>query len=92
MRRGSWVRTKRGGSPRGTVTEVENRRVLVRWVGTGRGRWASKRLCGRASHPGRSCWKAHSLDRALDSLRSERDALENWCESLGIPLAFKNAH
>jgi len=51
-----------------------------------------RRVSGRVSSPPRALVLEGSLDTALHSPRSERDALKNWCDAADIALAFKTVH
>lgn len=76
---------------RGFVTAIESHRACVRWTGRSKGEWVGKRSVGITAAP-RVLMLEGSLDPELHSTRSERAALETWCTSNGIELAFKNIH
>jgi CHAT domain-containing protein len=91
VRRGDWVKRRNGEGVRGFITFTHGPSALVRWLGEGRGSWIGKRSI-RLSSPPRALVLEGSLDSALHSPRSERDALQNWCDAAGIALAFKAVH
>jgi len=91
VKRGEWVRLRNRSGFLGYVTSTQGASALVRWLETGRGSWIGKRSL-RVSSPPRALVLEGSLDTALHSPRSERDALKNWCDAADIALAFKTVH
>ena len=91
VKREDWVRRRNGSGLPGYVISTQGSSALVRWLGTGRGSWIGKRSL-RKSFPPRPLVLEGSLDPALHSTRSEREALQNWCDASDIALAFKTVH
>src|SRR5438046_2398879 len=91
IRRQEWVRRRVGAGRCGLVTQVRTHSALVRWLGDEKGQWVGKRAL-RVCSPPRPLVLEGSLDAALHSKRSERDALETWCAARDVDLAFKSIH
>ncbi len=86
---GTWVKKKDGR--RGIVTDLQNRSVLVRWVGKSRAESCGTRSVDRCNPP-RALVLEGSLDQWLHSTRSEEDVLRTWLDANNVPLAYKNIH
>ncbi len=88
---GSWVQQK-GCSERGIVRGTTGKRsTLVCWLGRGK---ATPHGTGslKQCDPPRALVLEGSLDRKLESDRSEEELLRTWLEAQNVKVAYKNIH
>ena len=87
---GNWVK-QRKGTNRGIVKSKKGQNASVLWMGKDRAETCSIRSL-TACPPPRALVLEGSLDRNLESTRSEENILRTWLNSQGFKLAYKNIH